>query len=100
MNFGKLFLTLIATASAVGHYSNLAVRNLRFDLAARQNHRRMVLETLAKVRRIGNPHRRAVAMEKLRKIVNGLNFLYENQPTEEQIRQEDRRNRFQNYHLE
>ena len=98
MIFGKLFLTLFASTSAVGHYSSLAVRNLNFNLAARQNHRRMVLETLRKVQRIGHPQRRAVAMEKLRKIVDGLNFLYENQPTEAQIRQNDRRNRFQSYH--
>ena len=100
MNFGKLFLTIIASVSALGHMSNIGIRNLRFDLAARQNHRRMVLETLKRVQRIGNPHRRAIAMDKLREIVNGLNFVYENQPTEEQIRQEDRRNRFQRYHLE
>ena len=93
-------LSLISIVSALGHYSSLANRNLIFDLAARQNHRRMVLETLQKVERIGNPHRRAVAMEKLRKIVNGLNFIYENQPTEEQIRRNNRRNRFSKYHSE
>ena len=98
MNFGLLFVAFIATASAMGHHSSLAVRNLRFDLEAREDHRRMVMETLQKVKRIGNPYRRAVAMEKLRKIVAGLNFLYENEPTEEQVRQEDRRNRFQRYH--
>ena len=100
MNFAKLFFTLVATASAMGHFSSLAVRNLRFDLAARADHRRMVMESLQKVKKIGNPYRRAAAMEKLRKIVAGLNFLYENQPTEEQIRQEDRRNRFKKYHSE
>ena len=93
-------LSLISMVSALGHYSSLANRNLIFDLAARQNHRRMVLETLQKVKRIGNPHRRAVAMEKLRKIVNALNFIYENQPTEEQIRRNNRRNRFSKYHTE
>ena len=98
MIIGNLILAILSTASALGHYSNLAVRNLNFDLAARQNHRRMILETLKKVQRIGNPHRRAIAMEKLQKIVNGLNFLYENQPTEEQTRQEERRNQFAQYH--
>ena len=93
-------LSLISMVSALGHYSSLANRNLIFDLAARQNHRRMVLETLQKVERIGNPHRRAVAMEKLRKIVNGLNFIYENQPTEEKIRRNNRRNLFSKYHSE
>ena len=93
-------LSLISMVSALGHYSSLANRNLIFDLAARLNHRRIVLETLQKVERIGNPHRRAVAMEKLRKIVNGLNFIYENQPTEEKIRRNNRRNLFSKYHSE
>ena len=82
----------------MGHYSSLAVRNLNFDLEARQNHRRMVLQTLAKIKRIRNPHRRAVALERLRKIAN--DFIYENQPTQAQIQQNSRRNRFQSYHTE
>ena len=65
------------TVSALGHYSSLAVRNLNFDLAVRQNHRRMVLETLKKVQRKGNPYRRAVARKK-----------------------RTRKNRFANFHTE
>ena len=98
MIFGKLLLTFFATTSAMGHYSSLAVRNLNFDLEARQNHRRMVLLTLAKIKRIRNPHRRAVALVKLRKIAN--RFTYENQPTQAQTQQDSRRNRFQSYHTE
>ena len=88
MIFGKLLLTLFASTSAMGHYSSLAVRNLNFDLEARQNHRRMVLQTLAKIKRIRNPHRRAVALKKLRKINN--RYTYENQPTEARIQQDSR----------
>ena len=96
MNFGKLFLVLIATVSALGHNSSLAVRNLRFDLAARQNHRRLVLATLKKIKRLP-PYRRQVALKKLKEIVDGLNYIYE-EPSKEKVRQENRRNRFAKYH--
>ena len=97
MNFGTLFLVLIATVSALGHNSSLAVRNLRFDLAARQNHRRLVLRALKKIKRFP-PYRRQVALKKLREIVDGFNYIYEEEPAEEEIRQENRRNRFAKYH--
>ena len=86
--------------AALGHHSSLAVRNLRFDLKARQDYRRMVLQTLEKIKRIRNPYRRSVALQKLQKFVDAHNFMYENQPTEAQVRQQDRRSRFSNFHTE
>ena len=66
MNYGKLLSIFIAAVSALGHNSYLEVRNLRFDLVARKNNRRIVLQALRKLNQ--SPlYRRKTAMKKRRK---------------------------------
>ena len=76
MNYGKLLSIFIAAVSALGHNSYLEVRNLRFDLVARKNNRRIVLKALKKLNRLP-PYRRKSAMKNQR---------------------QNRRNRFARYH--
>ena len=59
--------------------SNISIRNFRFHLAAQQKNRRMVLETLNKVKRDENSSGREIKIEKNKRVVSEINYVYVSQ---------------------
>ena len=96
MQLFTIIAFMIASAAALaGQLSNVQNQRLQFDLGERMEHRRMILDTMAKINRMPL-WRRESAMRGLQAIVNQLQAAYEQKPVEQ--RQNHRRNRYANYH--
>ena len=87
----------MAVASLAGQLSNVQNQRLQFDLAEQQEHRRMILATMAKINKMP-VFRRHAAMRRLQGIARQLQILYNEVKATNEPKEHHRRHRFNQFH--